>query len=68
MINSEYTSIAIWVTMVLRKHHNVGVSAWVDGVLVPPIVVGSKIDSHGFVSIYNIVEEHELCTVGWLDM
>jgi hypothetical protein len=65
MIDSEYMSIAIWMTLIPRKHHDVGVGAWVDSILVPPIVVRGKVDPKCFVSIDDVVEHHKLCNVRW---
>jgi hypothetical protein len=63
MINSDYTSIAIWMTIILSKHHNVGVCAWVDSILILLIIICGKIDPKCFVGIDNVVEHHKLCNV-----
>ena len=49
--NSYDTSIAIWMSTVIRQHHNVRVGAWFDSVLVPPIVIGGEIDAKCFMGI-----------------
>ena len=67
MINSDYTRVAIRMAVILSKHHDVGVCAWVDSVLIPPIIVCSKIDPKCFVGIDNVVEHHKLCNVRWFN-
>jgi hypothetical protein len=67
MINSDYPSIAIWMAVILSKHHDVGVCAWVDSILIPLIIIHGKIDLKCFVGIDDIVEHHKLCNVRWLD-
>jgi hypothetical protein len=68
MKNSYDTSIAVWVSVVMGQHHNVGVGAWFDSVLVSPIVVGGEIDAKCFVGINSIVQKEEVCPVNRFDM
>jgi len=53
--NPYDASITIWMSIIMRQHHNVRVGAWFDRVLVSPIVISGEIDAKCFVDIDSIV-------------
>ena len=59
-INVEYrqsTSIVVRVAVTSgRDHHNVGVGVGVDGILLPPHVVGIVVDTHNLMYEKTVVE------------
>ena len=68
MKDCQDMGIAIWMSIIARQHHDVGVGAWFDSVLISPIVICGKIDAKCFVGIDTVVQEKKLCAINGLDV
>lgn len=62
----DHSGIPKWMTLSIilsgifvRQHHDICMSAWINGILTPPHVVGSVVDPQDFVEIHLFVFETE---------